>query len=358
MSKLLKATLLLLGAGCVLLLAGGLPWGGVPGVYRGGLMIILGLVALAFCLWGAWRLARGHIARLLCGELCLFLACAGVVAVWRFGCSAASFPGEVDVDMAVTAAIFGRVGLVCHALVGLLFAGIFGFLTLRLMTRRLWLAALHVWLAMLLLGANVDFCSELTLKMSAPVDASGEAYCAHGSDTEMMRIAVVGFDVLRYEDAATYSLLRHENGAWQPIGAPERQGNELVLGEERWPMDSLRSAPGILQRFALLKGEPPRMLLENPAPVKEYRATCRITLQKAEGDEVREEVLRVNDPIYCEGYWIYLMNYTQPARFDEPVVVDLEVRRAPGRWLALFAMLGIIMCSFGWAFGRREEVAA
>lgn len=360
MNAVLKAALMVLGSGAVLLLAGAFPLAGAPGVYRGGLMLLLGLAVVVLCLWGAWRVARGHMVRLICGMLCLFLACAGLVAAWRFGELAVGLQGKDDVAGAIAALWFGRVGLLCNAMVGLLFTAIFGFLTLRLMQRRLWLAALHIWVALLLVGANVDFFgAEVNYRVSVPPVSDGRSWVSiGGEESPAIRISVLSFEVQRYEDAAVCTLLHHVNGAWQPVGAPVRQGEEYVLGEERWPVSSLRSEPGMAQRYLLLPGKPLRMLLEGAAPVKDYRAICRLTICRPTGDEVREELLRVNHPISCEGYLIYLMNYTPPTHAGQPLMVDMEVRRAPGRVPALLSMLGIIICTFGWCFSKREEVAA
>lgn len=355
MGRLMKATLMALAAGCVLLLAGAFPLAGAPGVYRGGLMVSLGLVVIVLCLWGAWRLARGQVWRLLGGMLCLFLAVAGCVGVWRFGTMACFLGARGTESVAAVAVWFGRVGMICHALVAAMFVGIFGYLALRLMRQRLWLAALHGWVALLLVGANVDFKQEVSYRLSAPSVADGSAEVSVGSGEERIGIAVLSFDVQRYDDATPCTLLQHVDGEWRALGTPQREGDVYVLGNERWAVDSLQRAPGLAGRFLLLPGKPTRMLMEGAAPVKDYRATCRMTTR---GGQVREEVLRVNHPISCEGYLVYLMSYTMPTQEGMPPRVDIELRRAPGRLPALLSMLGIIICAFGWAFCPREEVAA
>ena len=359
MNRLLKTTLMVMGAGGVLLLAGAFPLAGAPGVYQSGLMVLLGQVVMLLCLWGAWRIARGHKGRLLCGMLCMFFACAGIVAAWKCTLLAIEFPGK-EVEGGVAALWFGRMGLICYVLVGALFAVIFGFLTLRLMNRRLWLAALHAWVVVMLVGVDIDFVAagvNQVIKIELPPSRDGSTYIGFGETGEgktYIRIAMLDFDI-RHHEAASCTLLRHANGRWVPIGEPKRQGADYVYGEERWPADSLRSTEGMPRRFLLLPGEPPRMLLEGPTAVKEYRATCRITLIRQEGDEVRDEVLRVNHPISIEGYTLYLMSYKLPTHKDDPIIVEMELRRAPGRKAVLLAMLGIILCAFGWAFSPQKE---
>ena len=350
MSGLLKAALMALGAGGVLLLAGAFPVDGVPAVYRSGLVRVLGLVLGLLCLCGAWRLSSGARVRLLCGAVCAFLACAGVAAVWCFGEMSLVFTGRNAAEPAGAGAYFGVLGFVCMGLVGLLFAAIFGFLTLRLLSKRLWLAGLHGWLALLLAGAFVDFRAEVAAPLRLAVGAAGVELPPVGSQAGLT-LRVKDFKTLRYEGAAGYALLRHEGGRWVPAEAvPELRGDEVVLGAERWPLAALQKEPQSGQRYLMLPGNPARLLLEQPTPVREFSALCSLRLHRPGGDELREATLRVNEPLSCEGYRIYLMSYTPGASAAAPTVVDLLVRTAPGRRLALVAMLGVILCTVGWSF--------
>ncbi len=86
MSTLLKACLMALGAGCVLLFAGGFPQLGAPSLYHGGAMLLLGVLLAGLSLWGALRLAKGNVLRLCFGLFCSFLAVIGLVALLRYGC--------------------------------------------------------------------------------------------------------------------------------------------------------------------------------------------------------------------------------------------------------------------------------
>lgn len=358
MKTSIKLTIMLLGICCVLLVAGAFPLAGAPAIYRGGLMQLLSYALALLALWGAWRLSAGARLRLLGGMVCLFFTCAGGAAAWFFAKLGFQFPGK-DAAEAMAASTFatlvGSAGLYALGLVGVLFVAIFGFLTLRLTSRRLWLAALHAWVFLLLLGAHIDFHTGFTLTHTLTSPAMGEQSDAgmtvyDAQKNKVFSLSVKDFEVLRYEGAESYTLLRHEGGHWQPLGTPERRGEELVLGEEHWSVAELKSAPDSAQRFLLLPGIPPRLLLENPPPVKDYRATCILSVPKPEGEEKHELLLRVNEPIYCEGYIVYLMNYIPGTYKDTPTMVEVQLRQAPGRKLSLFSILGIIICTAGWAF--------
>ena len=346
MSGLLKSTLMLLGAACVLLLAGGFPLMGAPGVYQGGAALLVSAAVGVVSLWGAWRLSRGARVRLACGVVCLLLAAAGVAIALSFGKMAVSMATETSGGWLW----FGVLAVSCTALIGVLLSVIFGLLGgVKIMTRRLWLAGLHLCVPLLLLGAYIDFVWGESEQLSLPVGQE-KVVPPVGSHVGF-RLKVEQFDVLRYDSAESYMLMRHEQGRWVPIGSPSRQGDEIVLGEERWPVSSLRRDMSA-QPFLMIPGFPPRVLVQQEAPVKEFRARCRLTVPRHGGDEVSEALLRVNEPIFCEGRWLYLMNYV-PGR--EGVVVQVQLRRAPGRECALLGMLGIIVCSVGWCFCPPSE---
>lgn len=343
MSTLLKASLMALGAACVLLCAGGFPLSGTPEVYHSGVTLLLGMAVGVLCLWGAWRLAEGARLRLLFGMVSVFLTCAGVVAVWEFGALGVSYAaggGSVIGWFAVA-------GMGCLALVGLLSAAIFGFIALRLMSRALWLAALHVSAAMLLLGAYIDLAHEQRFPVRLPVGAVFSADEAKLPHADGLKLELLSFETIRHTSGDSYTLYAHQEGRWQPLGTPQREGEELVLGEERWPAAALRRAPGVPQDFLLLPGAPPRLLVHNEPPVKEYRAQCRITYPYRGATATREETLRVNAPLSCDGWLIYLMNYRP---MGEKTLVELSLRRAPGRFPAHVGMLGLIICAVGWCF--------
>lgn len=341
MSTLLKGTLMLLGAVATLLLAGGFPPAGAPAVYHGGAMLLAGLGVAALCLWGTWRLAKGQWARLVIGLTSAFLAAAGVMGAWSFGGEAwrlASYGGAMW---------FGAVGVGCLAAIGALFGGIFGFLAWRAMPRVLWLAALHLCTALVLAGAWVDMLYSETRPLSATVCDGAHTPQPLAIKNGSVEPGITHFEVERYEGGETYSLLRHEGGRWAPEGAPTRQGDVITYGRESWPVGSLKRVPRMPAPFLLIPGEPPRLLLQNEAPVKDYRATCSFTIRRGDREpEQREAALRVNEPVECEGWRFYLMNYRQLS--PERMQVELLARRAPGRFLTLMGFIGIALCTACW----------
>lgn len=349
MSALLKWTLLLLGAGCVLLAAGAFPLAGVPAVYKGGLMLMLGVALAALSLVGAWRLSAGARLRLVCGMVCLALACAGAGAAWAFGERGFDFAHRACAA-GQPAGLFGAAAYLCMGVVGALFVAIFGFLLLRLMSRRLWLAALHACVVPVVAGGYIDFAyAEVTLHRCS-VRPGAELHLPAAGRHGAVDLSVLSFDVERYADGESYALLRHDGSGWQQVSTPVRRGDVIELGSESRRVSELTSAGGMAPRYLRLPGEPPRLLVEYPAPVREYRAACRLRIHRHGAVDEREEVLRVNHPLRCEGRLIYLLNFTPPVHPGAPVMVDLQVRRAPGRLMALIGMAGIILASLGWAF--------
>ena len=94
----LRFTVALLAAVCLLLLAGAFPLMGAEAVYRGGAMLLPALAALAFTLWGGWRLAAGVRVRCAFGLVCLPVRGARVEfhpAVWGFRHNSFKISGTV-----------------------------------------------------------------------------------------------------------------------------------------------------------------------------------------------------------------------------------------------------------------------
>lgn len=348
MSQLLKITLMLLGAVVVLLFAGGFPPHGVPGIYHGGAMLLAGAATCVLCLWGAWRLAVGNRLRMVLGVLCAAWAGVGAIGVWQFGAETCRLAGIGG------AMWFGAVGVGCLALIGGLFVVIFGFLAWRVMLRKLWLAALHLCTALALLGAGADWWGGESEILQLQVGASHEKKLPLGDHGAQLSVCVTDFNLTRYDGDESYGLLRHEDGHWALVGAPERRGDMIVWGEESWPVISLVRVAGMPQPFRLLPGKPPRLLMQYEAPVKDYRATCRFSvLREGKSGEVQEEVLRVNHPAVCEGRLFYLMSYRPLGHGG--MQVDLLVRRAPGRFLVLLGLIGVVLSTACWCFCPRES---
>jgi len=348
MSRLLSISVMALGACCVLLLAGGFPLMGAEGIYSGGAALVLSLLVALLCLFGLWRLTSGARLRFLGGALCAFFSVAGLVAVGMFGSLAFSYARQGGPLW------FGAVGMLCMGLVGLLFVLIFGFLALRLMTRRLWLAGAHGCVVLVLVGAWMDGLGEQRAVLTIPVDGTTEVSSVR---TEKGEVIPLGFSLLMEDfqvshyDTEQYTLYAYGEN-WTALGHPRREGNRLYWGKESWAVDSLRSAPGVPQPFLVLPGDPPRLLMRDAPAVKDYRGTCLLKTEHRGRVEERREILRVNEPLSCKGWMLYLMNY-RPA--GSHVLVELQARRAPGRWSALMGMAGIILCTACWCWQKKED---
>lgn len=344
----MQCTLMLLGAALVLLLAGGFPPVGAPAVYHGGAMLLVGVGVCACCLWGAGRLAAGAWASFVAGLACVFLAGAGAVGVWSFGGEALRLAGVGG------AMWFGAVGVGCLAAIGALFVGIFGFIAWRVMQRRLWLAALHLCTSLALVGAAIDLLySESIVINTLPRSEGPSAWHAETKGGARVELRCTGFELERYAGAVSYSLLRYEGGRWAHAGTPELRGDRLTLGEESWPVSSLRRVEGMPHPFLLLPDG--RLLLaQQDAPVKDYRAQCRFTISRP-GQPAEEQAvtLRVNEPAECEGWLFYLMSY-RPLSLDR-TEVSLVARRAPGRFLTLLSLVGIALSAACWCFCPRDN---
>ncbi len=352
MRTLLKAGLMALGAGCTLLFAGGFPLLGAPALYHGGAMLLLGMLIGILSLWGGLRLAKGNIARLLFGLFCCFMAGIGLVMLLRYGDKALDYAGLGG------AMWFGAVAMSCIALVGVIFTGVFGFFAKKLMSRGLWLAGAHVAAFFVLLGAFVDYCEEERALVRLVVD--GKTVLRHavtdaGQERELpFRLRVDEFAVEHYAGNETYSLMRFDHGAarWLRVGAVAVQGEELVFGEERWKKGALQQAPGMPRPFLVAGGQ--RVILQDAAPVKEYRAQCHVMTKHRGRDEARDEILKVNAPIEVKGWQITLMSHERAANGSPQLV--LQLRYAPGRFWALTGMLGLILCTACWCWqGTRAE---
>ncbi len=350
MRRIIKGTMMLLGAACVLLLAGGFPLMGVPEVYRGGAMLLLGVLAAVLSAVAGWRLAAGERWRLAAGLVCTFFCCAGVVAVWQFGSSAVGM-ARMGGPM-----WFGAVGMGCTAVVGALFTALFGFFAKRVMHARLWLAGVHWALVFIAAGAYIDYCAECRVPMTLRAGASaGVSSVTLPGGREMpldFTLTVEDFQLSRYE-IRSYSLHRFEDRRWQAVAALQEADGELVLPTgERVSVAALRRAPGMPYPFLLLPGEPAQIVMQDVPPVREYRADCRVDTLYRGRPETRRVVLRVNEPLACKGWVVYLMNYRETGDGTE---VELLFRRAPGRLLALAGIVGVILCSALWCWRKTEK---
>ncbi len=355
MGTLLKASLMALAAGAVLLVAGGFPLLGAPAVYRGGAMLILGLLLAFLSLGGALRLAKGNYFRLGCGLFSCFMAGAGLVVVLEYGGKAIEYAGQGG------GMWFGAIAMACTATVGLIFLGLFGFFANRLMTPQLWLAGLHAAVVFVLAGAYIDFVAEVSAPVRLAADGKSELASLAlptGETRELpFRLRVDGFAIDYYEGAPAYSLMAYDSAGqrWVKEASLTVEGDRLTAGSgEAWPLAQLQTAPGMPQPF-LVAGQG-RVVLQDAATVRDYRARCHVTTWHRGRQEERDELLRVNEPLDLKGWQVSLMSHD--AQADGTPVLVLQLRRAPGRFWALTGMAGIILCSAMWCWGLgRKETA-
>lgn len=347
MRRSITITLMLIGAACVLLLAGGFPLMGAPEVYRSGAMMLLGLAAAVACAVAGWRIAAGERLRLLGGLICVFFACAGLAVVWQFGSQA------VEMARLGGPMWFGAVGMACTGVVGLLFTGLFGFFAKRAMHSRLWLAGAHWALVLIALGAYLDYCGEQRIPVSMTAGSTeklSEVRTADGATLPLdFTLALEQFELTRY-DTRSYTLHRFEQGRWQAVCPLTENGGALTLPDGKSvQVADLRTAPGMPHPFLLLQGGVAQLIMQDVPPVREYKVLCRVDTLYRGRPETRRVTIKVNEPLSCKGWVVYLMNYRETA---DGTRVELLLRRAPGRLMALAGMVGLILCCAFWCWGR------
>ena len=371
MSGLLKATLMVLGAACVLLTAGAFPVLGTPDVFRGGVMILLGVIAALLALWGGWRLAAGKRAQFIFGLVCTYFTTSGLITAWMYGCKAVSHA------MLGGAMWFGALAMLCTTVVGLLFAVIFGYFLIKLMTPRLWLAGAHWCCTLIVLGGMLDFCGEKNAYIYATAGAPDkitEAVMQNGEKLPLgFSLQVNRFEVSHHDEAAEearqYHLLITEEAGqykasvrmadqWLPLpeGSLLKEGDTLRLGNRTFACADVRPHPQ-LDCPSLLVSEPVPAGVRHAGAVKEYSAACTVFTDHRGRAETRQENLRVNYPIACKDVHIYLLSYDYN-RLTNQVTVVMQARQAPGRWFALAGMVGLIICTACWSWWKRPTPTA
>lgn len=343
MSRILGVTVMVLGAVVVLLLGGAFPLAGAPELYRGGAMVLCGLAAALLCAWAVWRMTSGARLAFVLGGLSLFFVLAGFMATREFGLMAIEY-ARLGGPM-----WFGAIGMGCVATVGVLFVGIFGYFAWKLLTRRLWLAVIHLCLISMSVGVAWDWAAEE--RAFAAVTAGKDpvitsALREDGSRVELpFSLLVKKFDV-QYYGEPTYALC-------------EMTSQGPVVCEELTAEDSRvqACAKELEQRsYATVRTEQgTRVLLPRQRTVRDYRALCELTSTHRKREEKREVSLRVNEPIACKGWHVYLMSH-KPLAGEQ--LVYLQFRQAPGRLFVLFGMAALIISTACWCWKRPEPAPA
>lgn len=360
---------MVIGAALVLLVAGASPVLGTPAVYHSGLMLLLGILTALLCFWGGLRLASGKRAQFIFGSVSTYFVVSGLIVAWTYGGRVIEYAGYGG------AMWFGAIGMACTMVIGILFAAIFGFFVLKLMSPRLWLAGLHWSCAFIIIGSMINYCYEKNAYIPATVGSNEKITSVTTETGEQIplefSIQVTDFAVDYYDDDATpgqrsflitenngqYSLHCKFNGQWQEL--PGRhftiKDNHLCIADLKCDLTKLQPVPNSTQRALLITEPYPCGLAEN-GNVKEYRAYCTIDTDHRGRPETRKEVLRVNYPIACKDWQIYLLDYQYNPIFNK-VFLTLQARKAPGRWFAMVGMVGVIICSACWCWWRRKKTS-
>ena len=361
---------MVLGAACVLLLAGAFPILGAPAVFRGGVMMLIGVVAALLALWGGWRLSAGKHAQFIFGLVSLYFTTSGLITAWMYGCKA------VEHAMLGGAMWFGALAMACTMVVGLLFAVIFGFFLLKLMSPRLWLAGVHWCCTLIVAGAVLDYCYEQNAYIHATVGNGDkiDAVTTTAGENHSLGFAlqVNDFKVTHYDAAAPATPQQHHlliteqggqytaavrmHGRWMPLpkGHLTETEDTLQLAGRRFLKSEVKAHPTIAYPCLLVSSPMPQGVT-GTGTVKEYSAACTVFTDHRGRPETRRETLKVNAPIACKDWHIYLLSYSYDPICNQVTLV-LQARNAPGRWYALAGMVGLIICTACWCWWRREQI--
>ncbi len=345
MTTLLKISQMLLGGCALLLFSGALPRVGVPAVYHGGAMLSLGVLGTLLTLWAGLRLAQVEPRSFWCGSLYALL-------------SAASFSGALWatrltyelllVEGSSWLKIFCLIDLILLAIASGLFFAYHGY---RKLTKRHWLALAHLSLIPLALGSYLDYCFEVSHRIPVLANEPAPIESVRLSDERSIplgfKLSFGQFELDHYNDAP-YTIYEQKGNEWMPLGTVTEQGNELVYGEERWSKELLEyPASTDYKAIMLIKGEPARVILQQDATVKDYRVSY--TLDCPQEESAIKGILRVNEPIEYRGWQFTLMNYHRIAS-SRQTVIQLEARRAPGRFWARSGMIALLVCIAAWCW--------
>lgn len=344
---MIKVSLAVTAAALMILIAGAWPMCGAPEVYRSGFLLLLGGVIgiLSFCAGAA--LTGKQWWRLLLAALLAFIATGCLCGAWMYTVAGIEFAaggewrwlGSLGRWIMATAML---------GMVGVSFVGVF-----RLMTHRLWLAAVHFSLVAMGIGCFADYCGEVKGPLVLSMPQEGEVPMMQKSVYDGNRLHPFGFSlglkqftVLRYEDAVTCRLCVYKNGRWLVQTELTPQNGILKTDGISVPLSELKMLPGMPHAMYVL--EDGRVIVKNDAPVKSYEAVCVI-----ENEGKREEYrLRVNEPISYNGWLFYLMHCDTEAGKQ---TVYVTARCAPGRPWMIGGMAALMISVAFWCWLPKKK---
>lgn len=343
---------MLMGAALLLLVAGALPVGGAPAVYRGGLMLVLAAAMGLVSLYAVFRLAGREWWRLALALAMGVLFVGGISAVWMYGREGWRFASGGEWRW------LGGLGLWCTAFFGAGMAAVGGFGVYRLMNRRLWLAALHLALVAMGLGCMADYTEEVKGMVAMPSAQNREKPVMHDRLDDRGQAYPFGFSIgvknfeITYYESKTYGLYSYTGKGWKRLASAEAENGRVVFpGEIEIADREVRPLPGMPRPMYVHGGG--KVVVKEEDPVKSYEALCVIE----DGKETVELPVRVNQPIFY-GEWIFYLSSFREGPVGGPIVL-MTARRTPGRLWMLGGIAGLLVATafLCWMPGEGKEGA-
>lgn len=333
---------MLMAAALLLVVAGALPVGGAPSVYRSGLMLALAAAISLFCLYAALRLAGRGWWRLLLALVMALMLVAGVAAAWMYGLEGWKFAQRGTWNW------LGSLGMWCTTFFGGGMAVIGGWGMFRLLDRRLWLAALHLSLVAMGIGCFADFFGETKGMMQLPSAQNRGSVAMHEQLVDGGRAYPFGFSVgvknfeVSFYDNASYGLYEFAAGRWRRLALADAEDGRVAFhGGIDVAVADVKPLPGMPRPMYVLGGG--RVVVKEQPSVKSYEATCVVE----QGNELSEHGVRVNEPLFYGDWIFYLLSYKDVHGTPH---VQMMARRSPGRPWVLGGIGGVLLSTAFWCW--------
>lgn len=342
---------MLMAAALLLVVAGALPVGGAPEVYRGGLMLALAAAILLASLYAAFRLAGREWWRLVLALVMGFMLVGGVAAAWMYGLEGWHFARSGEWKW------LGSLGMWCTAFFGCGMAVVGAWGLYRLLDRRLWLAAMHLALVAMGVGCLADCAGEVKGMMTMPSARKAGRVAMRERLAVGERVYPFGFSVgvkdfkISYYDNAAYGLYEFTGtGGWKRLAlAHEEEGGRLAFpGGVNLLAKELKTLPGMPRPMHVLGGG--RVVVEEEPTVKSYEAVCVIE----EEGKLTEQIVRVNEPLHYKDWIFYLLSYRDAHGVPS---VQMMARRSPGRPWMLGGIGGLALSTVFWCWSPDKQKA-